>query len=137
MANPILVVEDSAHDLDFTLFALEKCGVSNPVAVVRDGEEALDYLFTRNHYKARTTGNPVLILLDLKMPKADGLEVLKTVRNTPSLAAVPVIVLTHSAVDTDIHHAQLLGVDRYVVKPTDPKQFIGDVCRAVSSFASE
>lgn len=137
MTSPILIVEDSQNDLDFTLFALEKCGVPNPMVVVRDGEEALDYLFLRHQHKKRHPGNPALILLDLKMPKVDGLEVLKVVRATASLTSIPVIVLTHSVLNTDLHRAQLLGVDRYVVKPIDLAQFVPDVCRAVSGIVSQ
>jgi CheY-like chemotaxis protein len=137
MANPILVAEDSPNDLEFTLFALEKCRVPNSVVVVRDGEEALDYLFSRNQYAQRNTGNPALILLDLKMPKVDGLEVLKTIRATPHLASIPVIVLTHSALNADIERANQFGIDRCIIKPIEIKQFVADVCRAVSKFAED
>lgn len=136
MTSPILIAEDSQNDLDFTLFALEKCGVSNPVVVVRDGEEALNYLFLRHQYEKRNPGNPALILLDLKMPKVDGLEVLKMVRATASLTSIPIIVLTHSVLNADLHRSQLLGVDRYVVKPVDLAQFVPDICRAVSAVVS-
>lgn len=137
MTSPILVADDNQHDLDLTLFALEKCGIPNPVVVVRDGEEALDYLFLRHQYKKRNPGNPALIILDLKMPKVDGIEVLKMVRSTASLTSIPVIVLTHSFLNADLHRAQLLGADRYVVKPIDLAQFVPDVCRAVSALVSD
>lgn len=133
MTNPILVADDSAFDLDFALLALEKCDVPNPVVTVRDGEEALDYLFARHHYEGRAPGNPAVLILDLKMPKVDGLEVLRTVRADSSLASIPVIALTHSALPTDKQAAEKLGIDRYVVKPLEIKQFIVDICKAVSA----
>lgn len=136
MTSPILIAEDSQNDLDFTFFALEKCGAPNPVVVVRDGEEALDYLFARHQYEKRNLGNPALILLDLKMPKVDGFEVLKMVRATASLTSIPIIVLTHSVLNADLHRSQLLGVDRYVVKNVDLAQFVPDICRAVSAIVS-
>jgi CheY-like chemotaxis protein len=137
MTNPILIAEDSPHDLEFTLFALEKCKLSHPVVIVRDGEEALDYLHARNDYASRPGGGPTLILLDLKMPKVDGLEVLKSLRTSPHLSSIPVIVLSHSALNEDVHKARSLGIDSYIVKPIELDQFRVEVCKAVSVVLSD
>lgn len=137
MPSPILLVEDNPHDLEFSLLALEKCGLPNPVEVARDGEEALNYLLRQEQYAQRTPGNPALVLLDLKMPKIDGLEVLKQLRGTPQLAGIPVIVLTHSMQDSDAHRARLLGVERYIVKPIDLPAFNRAVCAAVTEVRKD
>lgn len=134
MNQPIVLVEDNPHDVEFALFALEKCNLQNPIIVLRDGEEAIDYLFMRNRYAIRQQCNPALLLLDTKMPKVDGLEVLKALRGSPSLASIPVIMLTHSEMNSDLHRARLLGVDQYIVKPIKLDQFIADVSTAVTSL---
>lgn len=133
MSLPILVAEDSLFDLEFTLLALAKCDIPNPIVVVRDGQEALDYLYCQNQYAKRNTGNPGVILLDINMPKVDGLEVLKTVRTTPKFSSVPIVMLTHSEQISDVHRARLLGIDRYIVKPVEFDQFKTDICKAVSA----
>lgn len=132
MLPPILVAEDTPFDLEFTLFALAKCDIPNPIVVVRDGQAALDYLYRQNQYATRTPGNPGVILLDIKMPKVDGLEVLKTVRATPQFSSVPIVMLTHSEQVTDVHRARLLGIDRYIVKPIELDQFATDICKVIS-----
>jgi CheY-like chemotaxis protein len=97
------------------------------VVVVRDGAEALDYLFRKNEYADRVEGNPAVLLLDLKLPKIDGLEVLMNVRNTDSLRSIPVVMLTSSREEPDLDRAYQLGVNAYVVKPVDFKEFVGAI----------
>lgn len=117
--------------MEFTLLALEKCALPNEVVVTRDGKEALDYLLMRNDFINRTPGNPALLLLDPKMPKLDGVEVFKVVRSTPHLASLPVIILTQSSVDTDIHRTRILGISQYIIKPLTQHEFITEVHQAV------
>jgi CheY-like chemotaxis protein len=131
MTNAILLAEDNPSDLELTQLALEKCVLPNPVIIARDGEEVMDYLLRRNAHASRPPGNPALILLDLKMPKLDGIEVLKAIRFDPQLASIPVVVLTHSALEADIHRSQILGIDKYIVKPIDLSTFLTNVCNAV------
>jgi CheY-like chemotaxis protein len=119
MLKPILLVEDNPNDLELTLIALEKSQLANEVIVVRDGAEALDYLFQRGQYAARPAGNPAVVLLDLKLPKVDGLEVLKTIREEAGLRSVPVVMLTSSKEEQDLLRSYELGVNAYVVKPVD------------------
>ena len=102
MLKPILLVEDNPHDLELTLIALSKSQLANQVVICRDGAEALDYLLHRGDYAGRTAGNPAVVLLDLKLPKVDGLEVLKTVRETQSLRSMPVVMLTSSKEEQDL-----------------------------------
>ena len=97
MLEPILLVEDNPKDLELTLLALEKCHLANEVVTVRDGAEALDYLFRRGDYAARPPGNPALILLDVKLPKVDGIEVLEKLQADETLRAIPVVMLTTSS----------------------------------------
>lgn len=124
MLKPILLVEDDARDLELTLVALEKSQLANEVVVVRDGAMALEYLLREGEYAGRTEGNPAVILLDLKLPKVNGLEVLKTVRSTEALKSVPVVMLTSSQEESDVLQSYALGVNAYVVKPVDFKQFV-------------
>lgn len=119
MAKPILLVEDNPHDLELTLHALNKHRLGNEVVVARDGEEALDYLFARGPHAGRADGLPSLIMLDLKLPKVDGIEVLKTIRSTPEMAQLPVVMFTASRMEADIASAYAGGVNSYVVKPLD------------------
>jgi len=128
--KPILLVEDNPNDLELTLIALEKSNLANDVVVVRDGAEALDYLHGKGHYAGRGTGNPAVVLLDLKLPKVDGLEVLKDIRETATLANVPVVMLTSSREERDLIRSYQLGVNAYVVKPVDFKEFV----RAISDL---
>jgi CheY-like chemotaxis protein len=119
----ILLAEDSAADVELTLAALAEHNLANEVVVVRDGAEALDYLLRRGAYKDRTNGLPAVVLLDLKMPKLDGLEVLRTLKGHPELRHVPVVMLTSSREEQDLVESYRLGVNAYVVKPVDFSQF--------------
>ena len=123
MLKPILLVEDDPRDLELTLVALERSQLANEVIVVRDGEAALDYLNRTGDYAGRDEGNPAVILLDLKLPKVNGLEVLQTVRNTDPLRSIPVVMLTSSHEETYVLRSYQLGVNAYVVKPVEFKQF--------------
>ncbi|MEJ7929010.1 response regulator [Ramlibacter sp. AN1015] len=124
MLKPILLVEDDLRDLELTLIALERSQLANEVIVVRDGAQALDYLFRQGEYAARAEGNPAVVVLDLKMPKVNGLEVLQRVRETPSLRSMPVVMLTSSEEEADVVRSYELGVNAYVVKPVEFKQFV-------------
>lgn len=123
----ILLVEDSEQDIELTLQALEDYNLANRVSVVRDGEEALDYLFKRGQFRDRDNGDPVVILLDLKLPKVDGLEVLREIRNSEQLKQTPVVVLTSSREQRDLVESYNLGVNAYVVKPVDFTEFVDAV----------
>ncbi|HEU4777392.1 MAG TPA: response regulator [Telluria sp.] len=124
MLKPILLVEDNPHDLELTLIALEKSQLANEVIIARDGAEALDYLRAEGEHAARQAGNPTVVLLDLKLPKVDGLEVLKLIRSTPSLKSIPVVMLTSSKEEQDLVRSYELGVNAYVVKPVDFEEFV-------------
>ena len=120
----VLLVEDSARDVELTLEALTENNLANRVVVTRDGAEALDYLYRRGAYAGRTSGNPAVVLLDLKMPKVDGLEVLRIVRADDALHAIPVVMLTSSTEERDLVESYALGVNAYVVKPVAFADFI-------------
>lgn len=124
MLKPILLVEDNPNDLELTLIALERSQLANEVIVVRDGAEALDYLFARGAYAAREQGNPAVVLLDLKLPKVDGLEVLAEIRAVAALKSIPVVMLTSSREEQDLVRSYELGVNAYVVKPVDFGEFV-------------
>jgi CheY-like chemotaxis protein len=124
MIKPILLVEDNPHDLELTLIALSRSQLANEVVIARDGAEALDYLKRRNAFADRPAGHPSVILLDLKLPKVDGLEVLKEIRNDPALRAQPVVMLTSSREEQDLLRSYELGVNAYVVKPVDFTDFV-------------
>jgi CheY-like chemotaxis protein len=123
----ILIVEDDPRDVELTLTALEEYNLANAVAVTRDGQEALDYLYRRGQFHARSDGNPAVMLLDLKLPKVDGLEVLKQVRSDEHLKMIPVVVLTSSHEEKDMMRSYQLGVNAYVVKPVDFHEFVNAV----------
>ena len=123
----ILMVEDDPKDVELSLNALEDYHLANEVVVVRDGEEALDYLTCRNAYATRSTGNPAVMLLDLKLPKVDGLEVLRQVKSDENLKLIPVVVLTSSHEEKDLVTSYRLGVNAYVVKPVDFHQFVNAI----------
>ena len=127
MLKPILLVEDNPNDLELTLVALERSQLANEVIVLRDGAEALDYLLRRNLHKDRIAGNPAVMLLDLKLPKVDGLEVLKVIRETEELRSIPVVMLTSSREEPDLNRAYSLGVNAYVVKPVEFKEFVSAI----------
>lgn len=124
MLKPILLVEDNPHDLELTLIALEKSQLANDVVITRDGAEALDYLRGEGAFADRRAGNPTVVLLDLKLPKVDGLEVLKVIRDTAALKSIPVVMLTSSKEEQDLLRSYELGVNAYVVKPVDFGEFV-------------
>ena len=120
----ILLVEDNENDIELTLNALQECRLSNEVLSVRDGAEALDYMYCRNKFKDREEGLPCVILLDLKMPRVDGIEVLRTLKGDPNLRHVPIVMLTSSREERDLVLSYDLGVNAFVVKPVDFSQFV-------------
>ncbi len=120
----ILLVEDSANDVALSLAALEEINLANEVVVVRDGQQALDFLFRRGEYQGRTDGNPAVVLLDLKLPKVDGIEVLTQVKRDSSLKSIPVVMLTSSREEQDLARSYGLGVNAYVVKPVAFPDFV-------------
>jgi DNA-binding response OmpR family regulator len=123
----ILMVEDDPKDVELSLTALEDYNLTNEVVVARDGEEALDYLYCRGSYKMRTSENPAVLLLDLKLPKIDGLEVLQTIKADEKLKMIPVVVLTSSREERDMIASYKLGVNAYVVKPVDFHEFVNAI----------
>ena len=123
----ILMVEDDPKDVELTLTALEEYNLANEVVVTRDGEEALDYLFCRGSFSLRAAGNPAVLLLDLKLPKVDGLEVLQQVKADENLRLIPVVVLTSSHEERDMVASYKLGVNAYVVKPVDFHEFVNAI----------
>jgi len=124
MAHTILLVEDNPDDELLTLHALGKGKVKNEVIVVRDGQEALDYLHFQANYASRPPGYPQVVLLDLKLPKIDGLEVLKRVRAHPSTKTLPIVILTSSREERDLMAGYAGGANSYIVKPVDMDQFL-------------
>ena len=123
----ILMVEDDPKDAELTLTALEDYNLANEVVVTRDGQQALDYLHCRGEYKTRSRDNPAVMLLDLKLPKVDGLEVLKQVKSDSDLKVIPVVVLTSSKEEKDMVASYKLGVNAYVVKPVDFHEFVNAI----------
>ena len=123
----ILIVEDDPNDVELTLTALGEYNLANEVVVTRDGEEALDYLHCRGRYATRASDNPAVMLLDLKLPKVDGLEVLQQIKSDEKLRLIPVVVLTSSHEGSDMVASYRLGVNAYVVKPVDFHEFVNAV----------
>ena len=123
----ILLAEDNQNDIELTLEAFAEAKIANEIVVVRDGAEALDYLLCHGKFEGRTDGNPILVLLDLKMPKVDGLEVLRHVKSDAKLRTIPVVILTSSREDGDLLESYRLGVNAYVVKPVRFDEFMGAV----------
>ena len=123
----ILLVEDDPKDVELTMAALDEYNLSNEVLVVSDGEEALDFLYYRGKYLRRSGENPAVLLLDLKLPKVDGLEVLKTVKSDEGLKMIPIVVLTSSREEKDMVASYQLGVNAYVVKPVDFHEFVNAI----------
>jgi CheY-like chemotaxis protein len=123
----ILIVEDDPNDVELTLTALADYNLANEVVVVRDGQQALDYLRCQAEFSTRATGNPAVMLLDLKMPKVGGLEVLQQVKSDERLKMIPVVVLTSSNEEKDMMRSYSLGVNAYVVKPVDFHEFVNAV----------
>jgi len=120
----ILLVEDNVEDVELTLEALSEYNLTNNVVVARDGAEALDYLYHRGVFKTRPPGNPAVILLDIKMPKVNGLEVLKIIKADEKMKTVPVVMLTSSREEPDLAESYKLGVNAYVVKPVNFQDFV-------------
>ena len=127
MLKPILLVEDDHRDLELTLIALERSQLANQVVVVRDGAEALDYLYRRGAFASRSAGNPAVVLLDLKLPKINGLEVLEQMRGSEDFRSIPTVMLTSSKEEPDLRDAYRLGVNAYVVKPMQFAEFVHTV----------
>src|SRR5215468_6165573 len=123
----ILIVEDDPRDVELTLTALEDYKLANEVVVTRDGEEALDYLYRRGTHASRSGDNPAVLLLDLKLPKVDGLEVLKRLKSDETLRLIPVVVLTSSREERDMVESYRLGVNAYVVKPVNFHEFVNAI----------
>ena len=120
----ILLAEDNVEDVELTLEALSEYNLANDVVVARDGAEALDYLYQRGAFTMRTAGNPAVILLDIKMPKVDGLEVLRKIKADEKLKTIPVVMLTSSREEPDLAESYKLGVNAYVVKPVNFQSFV-------------
>jgi len=129
----ILIVEDDPKDAELTLTALDEYHLANEVVVTRDGQEALDYLYCRGQFASRGEENPAVLLLDLKLPKVDGLEVLSQIRGDQRLKMIPVVVLTSSREERDMVQSYRLGVNAYVVKPVDFHEFVNAV-RELGAF---
>ena len=123
----ILLVEDDPKDVELTLTALDEYNLANEVIVTSDGQEALDYLFYRGNFMKRSGENPAVLLLDLKLPKIDGLEVLQQVKSDEKLKMIPVVVLTSSHEEKDMIASYKLGVNAYVVKPVDFHEFVNAI----------
>ncbi len=126
-ANKILLVDDDPRDVELALASLEEHNLANQVAVARDGAEALDYLYRRGQYADRSPEDPVVVFLDLKMPKVDGLEVLRRVKSDPELMSIPIVVLTSSREEEDLVASYKLSANAYVVKPVAFEAFIETV----------
>jgi len=129
----ILIAEDSAADAEMAIDALREARLANPIVHVEDGVEAMDWLLGRGEYAGREGGNPSLVLLDIKMPRMDGLEVLKRMRSTDELSHVPVVILSSSREERDLARSWDLGVNAYVVKPVDVHQFF-DAVQTLGQF---
>ena len=123
----ILLVEDDPRDVELTLTALGEYNLVNEVVVTRDGEKALDYLYCRGEFGSRSNDNPAVLLLDLKLPKVDGLQVLQQIKSDERLKLIPVVVLTSSREEKDMVRSYKLGVNAYVVKPVDFHEFVNAI----------
>ena len=123
----ILIVDDSPNDVELTIAALSENNLANEIVVAEDGEEALDYLYKRGKFATYEKGNPAIILLDIKMPKMNGIEVLKHIRCEPEFKLIPVIMVTSSREEKDLVESYNLGANSYVVKPVDIIQFINAI----------
>ena len=127
MLKPILLVEDDKRDLELTLIALERSQLANDVVILRDGAQALEYLKREGNYADRTPGQPAVILLDLKLPKVTGLEVLESVRADVALRSIPIVMLTSSQEEADVVKSYELGVNANVVKPVAFDRFVSAI----------
>jgi len=129
----ILLAEDNQNDVDLTILALSEYNLANNIVVVNDGVEVLEYLTSQGKFKGRKPGYPAVILLDLKMPRLDGIGVLKDIKSDPVLKQIPVVMVTSSREETDLVQSYKLGVNAYVVKPVDFSQFI-DAIKQLGAF---
>ena len=125
--RPILLVEDNLNDIELTIGALKRNHLANEIVTARHGGEALDYLYRRGEHQNRPPGDPVAVFLDLKMPKVDGLEVLRQMKNDETLRVIPVVMLTSSREEADLVKSYQLGVNAYVVKPVGFQEFVDAV----------
>lgn len=125
----ILLAEDSHTDAEVTQRALKKANIANPLLWVKDGAEALDFLHCRGRFAGRASARPRLVLLDLKMPKVDGIEVLREIRATPALQTLPVVILTSSSEESDVVRSYALGVNSYIVKPVESQRVFDEIAR--------
>jgi CheY-like chemotaxis protein len=130
---PILYAEDNENDIELTLVAFKECNLQNRIDIVRDGLQVLDYLYYKGDFKRRYKEKPVVILLDIKMPKLDGIQALKAIKSDPVLKTIPVVMLTSSTMEKDLVESYHLGVNAYVVKPVDFMEFI-EAVKKVGSF---
>ena len=126
-AVDILLVEDNPNDVELTMRALKKAKLANPIFVVSDGAEALDFLFRTGAYAGRPPHTPKVVLLDLKLPKVDGIEVLRRIKGDERTRVIPVVVLTSSREESDVVESYKLGVNSYIVKPLDFEKFVAAV----------
>jgi CheY-like chemotaxis protein len=126
-AKPILLAEDNPRDAELTLAAMESEHISDKVVLCHDGAEVLDYLYCRGPFKSRLRGNPAVVFLDLKMPKVNGLEVLRTIKADVNLRPIPVVMLTSSREERDLTESYALGANAYVVKPVEFHKFVSAV----------
>ncbi|HKP98502.1 MAG TPA: response regulator [Fibrobacteria bacterium] len=131
----VLLVEDNELDVELTLEAFKDNNLANHVQVLRDGEEALDYLYRQGRFRDRAGGNPILVLLDLKMPKVNGLDVLRRVKSDPDLKSIPIVMLTTSREEQDLVESYKLGVNAYVVKPVHFPEFVAALTRLGTFWA--
>ena len=131
--RPILLVDDNLRDIELTLAALKRNHVANEIVVARHGGEALDFLYRRGAFQSRAAVNPVVVFLDLKMPKVDGMEVLRQIKSDPALKIIPVVMLTSSREEGDLIKSYQLGTNAYIVKPVGFEQF-SDAIRELGVF---
>ncbi len=131
--RPILLVEDDPKDLELTMAALANCRLANEIIIARDGAEAVDYLFATGAHDGRNTGDPAVVLLDLKLPKLDGIEVLERVKNDPTRRQIPIVMLTSSREERDLVRSYALGANAFVVKPVDFSAFF-EAIKALGLF---
>lgn len=129
----ILYAEDNENDIELTLAAFKQCNLLNRIDVVRDGQQVIDYLKYEGEFKSREKEKPVVILLDIKMPKLDGIQALKIIKSDTDLKTIPVVMLTSSSIETDLVKSYNLGANAYVVKPVDFDDFI-EAVKKIGSF---
>jgi CheY-like chemotaxis protein len=129
----ILLVEDDPHDIKLILCAFDKHNLANEIAIARDGVEALDYLYRRKLFSSRPEGNPILILLDIKMPKLDGIQVLRELKSDEEMRCIPIVILTSSREPKDLEECYKLGVNAYVVKPVLFTKFV-EIVKEIGMF---